>query len=275
MEIVKNGNDSYALEVEFDDEAALQKVIAALKEKNEDESIYIRWSYDNYILAASVEDGAKNGKLRFTSSPSTGQSKITEEYKYILELEKYIFEDYYSKYSYCVEDYAFSGDDVSFGISTITSEEKTALDNITTLHPSTEAWIEDNGTERILYVRLKTEVGAGFLDKAFDLTETIFDENDLDNSTFSAIFIQLIEENDGTRCRLVFRPSDEGKYMDCTTLCYGDWLDAYSNEFNTELMSREFFTKREEPQESQEESQEQSQEQNNYTVFQKSEDEPD
>ena len=281
MEIVKNGNDSYALEVEFDDEAALQKVITALKEKGKDENIYIRWGYDdNYILAASVEDGVKKGKLRFTSSPSTGQSKITEEYKYILELEKYIFEDYYSEYSYCVEDYAFSGDDVSFGISTITSEEKAALDNILSLHPSTEAWIKDEGAKRILYVQLNIAVGAGFLDKAFDLTETIFDENDLDSSTFSAIYVQLIEETDDTRCRLVFQPSDEGEYMDCTTLCYGDWLDAYSNEFNTEVMSREFFTKREEPQEQsqeqpQEESQEQSQEQHNYTVFEKSEDETD
>ena len=129
-------------------------------------------------------------------------------------------------------------------------------------------------------MQLNIAVGAGFLDKAFDLTETIFDENDLDNSTFSAIFIQLIEETDDTRCRLVFRPSDAGEYMDCTTLCYGDWLDAYSNEFNTEVMSREFFTKREEPQEQsqeqpQEESQEQSQEQHNYTVFEKSEDETD
>ena len=249
MDIVQNDDGTYALAVEFDDASALENVTSELFRKSVDKNIYINLGYDSYILAATPTDVVYDGKLLFTSSPVVMKDSITDEYKYLLEIVKYVFEADYLEYLGCkyeVEDYVFSNDDGDFGISTITEEEQSIANNIKELHPETDAWVKDNGSDRTLFIDLNMSVGAGFLEKAFDLTETIFNENDLDNSTFGRVFFFILDEENDTRCRLVFHPDDYtgSYYMTCTGLCYGDWLDAYSAEFEKEALSRHFFSKR-------------------------------
>lgn len=248
MDIVQNDDGTYALAVEFTDADLLKNITSELFRKSVDKNIYIELGgYASYILAATPTDVVYDGKLLFTSSPVVMKDNITDEYKYLLEIVKYVFESDYLDYLRCyytVEEYVFSNDDGGFGISTVTEEEQSIANNINELHPEIRVSVSDGGTDSNLWIYLNATVEAGFLEKAFDLTETIFNENDLDNSTFGCIYFIILDEVNDTRCRLVFQPYTGSYYMSCTGLCSGDWLDVYSAEFEKEALSRYFFSKR-------------------------------
>ena len=246
MEIVENEETgTYGLKVQLSDAAALQKTTSDLFKLCPDKKIYLGW-YGTDVLAAELYDIVYDGTLMFESSPVVMKREIGDNFKYILELSKYAYEAGFPPAFYSLEKCEFSNDEVGFGVSMLTEEEQNVLNVIAETHPETETWVEQDDTKDLI-IKLHTEIKPGFLKTAFDTAEAIFRENKLDDMTFDYVIMQLIDETDETRCRLVFswHTWNDSPYMACVGSCSGGLLDTYYDEFVKQAESRSFFSDRE------------------------------
>jgi len=232
----------YSLQVNMTSPEELTTVTNDLFKYCKDRHIYLG-DYGRNFAAAPVKQLITDGRLNFSELPIALLDEVDEEHKYILELIKRANDAGYPSVRYSLKNYTLP-ENTGFGLSMLTEEEQAIPDAIKEAYPSTDAWIVEESKAN-LYIELNTERTSGFLDTAFDTTEEIFRKFDLDNKSFNMVFFIIMEETDGTRCRLVFsKPWGDDPYMDCTGLCGGDWLDTYFEDFKSEGNSRSFFKQR-------------------------------
>lgn len=230
---------NYALRVNFTLPDALQTITSKLFKYSSDRHVYIG-DYDSMFASATVDKVITDGQLDFDAIPMAQQDSVDEAHKYILELMERIFDDEYMPNYYSLDNYTLS-EGASFGLSALPEEDLAIPDLIEEKYEGTEAWIREDTTAN-LYIKLHTETKSGFLQEAFTLTEQIYKEFDLDNCSFDSIYFVIIDETEDTRCRIFFNPPyQDSRYKDCGGMCFGDWLDTYTEEFENEGKTRSFF----------------------------------
>lgn len=205
---------------------------------------------DGVILSCNVSEVITDGKINLDRMPHIiGQEgRISKEYLFILKLIQTIINQSWSgssleKPNFTISKADPSGAPPTLGIPHINEEDTKIEEALKNINPLAEMYWDQNDTQS-LNVLLHGEVAGGFIKCYLDEVEQIFDECDLDNSSYTSIVFQLVDEEGFQRLRLLFNKNYNTNIMDCTGLCRGDIFELYYDEFRTTAEKNAFYQQR-------------------------------
>ena len=201
---------------------------------------------DSIICASSLSETVDDGSIVFDLLPFiTGQHKITKDQLFILNMIHGIFNEDNYQHSFSAKLVYLDSDDpskeaVQFGVPHINEEDQFIEETLVNLVPEAEMYTsaDNTGTLNIL---LHGEMSAGFIQRALDQTSKIFQECNMDQSSYSTIMFQLVDETNNQRCRLLFMDDLNGEAKKCIGICSGDIIGTYFDEFVQCALKDNFF----------------------------------
>jgi len=201
---------------------------------------------DSVICACDVTQIIQNGEVILDQMPFiVGQGKITQEHLFILNLIQEIINEVGYNTPFTISDYTYDSIEptqttVAFGIPHINPEDQQIKETLNRINSDAEMYWNPDETQTLNIV-LHASATAGFIERGLAQAEQIFTECDLDNSSYSSVVFQLVEEESNQRLRLLFMDDISGTTMSCVGVCRGDVFESYYDEFATTAQKSTFY----------------------------------